>query len=476
MAFAIIRAAKQKGGSVAASGQHNDRTRETPNADKEKKAENKLLIGDDRNVREIVTEIIDDHGGRPRIDSVEAVELLMTASHEYFTDGRQEIIPERVDAFVEKGIKFLEEKANFGICAKADLHMDERTPHIHAHMVPIDPKGKLNCKYFMGGRDKLTALQDRYYEVMSPLGLERGERGSRATHTDIKKFYGAITRDHVLKIDIERLPDPPRLIPSKDSIEKYKKSVVVEIHRQTAEPLKTLHQQSMLAREERARRETSERISAAKVAEAERGRADADRRTLLEQVKFREYAVAANKLLERHDMLEKKAKDLEKQLAAERQKTQEQSARVTDIRMSEVMDKLNYYERDKSTYTYRDTQGRVALAIPKDNTLRNSTGEVICSNSIDLVIRMEKFQGRTITESDAMIWLSKTFGEERAMAAVLVMTEQRVPLLFEQRREQEREHQKAIELERQPATRAQEPTHKQEREPKAEREEYAHIR
>src|SRR6266404_4801208 len=126
----------------------------------------------------------------------------------------------------------------------------------------------------MGGRDKLTALQDRYYEVMSPLGLERGERGSRATHTDIKKFYGAITRDHVLKIDIERLPDPPRLIPSKDSIEKYKKSVVLEIHRQTAEPLKTLHQQSMLAREERARRETSERISAAKVAEAEKGRAE----------------------------------------------------------------------------------------------------------------------------------------------------------------------------------------------------------
>src|SRR6266404_2722101 len=124
MAFAVIRAAKQKGGGVAASGKHNDRARETPNADKEKERENRVLVGDERDVKAIVTEIIDEHGGKPRSDSVEAIELLLTASREFFTDGKEEILPERVDAFVEKGIEFIEQNAKFGECAKAVLHMD----------------------------------------------------------------------------------------------------------------------------------------------------------------------------------------------------------------------------------------------------------------------------------------------------------------------------------------------------------------
>ncbi|HXL09696.1 MAG TPA: plasmid recombination protein, partial [Candidatus Bathyarchaeia archaeon] len=108
MAFAVIRAAKQKGGGVAASGKHNDRARETPNADKEKERENRVLVGDERDVKTIVTELIDANGGKPRSDSVEAIELLLTASREFFTDGKEEILLERVEAFVEKGMKFID--------------------------------------------------------------------------------------------------------------------------------------------------------------------------------------------------------------------------------------------------------------------------------------------------------------------------------------------------------------------------------
>ena len=49
--YAIARTAKLKGGSVASSGHHNDRTRETLNADPERRDQNQLLIGDDSNVR-----------------------------------------------------------------------------------------------------------------------------------------------------------------------------------------------------------------------------------------------------------------------------------------------------------------------------------------------------------------------------------------------------------------------------------------
>lgn len=78
MTFAIVGIAKQKGGSVGASGHHNDRTRETPNADPERLSQKRVLVGDDKNVREIVDRIIAEHGGKPRSDSVEAVEYLLT--------------------------------------------------------------------------------------------------------------------------------------------------------------------------------------------------------------------------------------------------------------------------------------------------------------------------------------------------------------------------------------------------------------
>jgi hypothetical protein len=119
---------QQKGGSVASSGHHNDRTRETLNADPERKDQNRVIIGEDRNVRELVSEVIKEHGGKPRKDSVEAVEMVLTATHAHFTDERGEIDQEKVDCFVEQAKVFLEDPRSGGLCVKAVLHMDEQTP------------------------------------------------------------------------------------------------------------------------------------------------------------------------------------------------------------------------------------------------------------------------------------------------------------------------------------------------------------
>ena len=82
MAFCTIGVSKQKGGNVGSSSRHNDRQRDTPNADPERTPLNRVLVGDDRNARYRVREIISEHGGKPRRDSVEAVELLLSASHD----------------------------------------------------------------------------------------------------------------------------------------------------------------------------------------------------------------------------------------------------------------------------------------------------------------------------------------------------------------------------------------------------------
>ncbi len=75
------------------------------------------------------------------------------------------------------------------------LHMDEHVPHIHAFIVPIDDKGHLNSKFYLGGgRGRMIALQDDYAEAMGQFGLQRGEPHTVATPQQISRYYNNITK------------------------------------------------------------------------------------------------------------------------------------------------------------------------------------------------------------------------------------------------------------------------------------------
>jgi hypothetical protein len=422
--FAIARTAKQKGGSVASSGHHNDRTRETLNADPSRKDENRTLIGDDRNVREIVTEVIQGQGGKPRSDSVEAVEMMLTATRSFFTDERDEIDMKKVDQFVERATAFLEDPRSGGLCVKAVLHLDERTPHIQAHKVPIDPQGKLNCKHYFGGREKMERFQDLYHEYMKPLGLERGERGSRARHTDIQKFYAAITEEHELKINYDRLPDPP-LFRTKEAIKKYKKEVIKSVNAQVREPLQVLHHQARLTREETAKREASELRAEERIQQAERITALAMRQN--------------DTLSHENQVLKKQVKELEKvngrlqgELSAERVTSTQLRAvgsslydRLRDIPIPDVMEKMGYgREQQEGHFVYRNAQQQIVLAVNDKNELINRDG-AICRNSLDAVMHMRNVnEKQNISPTDALHWLADNFGSSRAIAAIVVKQEQ----------------------------------------------------
>ena len=84
-------------------------------------------------------------------------------------------------------------------------------PHIHAHVVPLHPvKGWLSWESWFGGREKLQAWHDQFAECMTPLGLQRGIKGTIATHEHIQVFYGRLQRDIAVP-DLERefrLPPP----------------------------------------------------------------------------------------------------------------------------------------------------------------------------------------------------------------------------------------------------------------------------
>jgi hypothetical protein len=186
MAYAIMRTAKLKGaGSISGSIQHAYRERETPNADIERTPDNEVLIQyDEQKCRN------DIETGRTRSDNVEVVEFVFTTSPEWMENAT----PIEKAKFEGKVIDFLDEEFKRDNIQSLIWHKDEKTDHLSAHVTPRDKDGRLNCKEWLGGRKKLRELQDRFADKVKELGLERGERGSKAKHQEISKYYGRIEK------------------------------------------------------------------------------------------------------------------------------------------------------------------------------------------------------------------------------------------------------------------------------------------
>jgi hypothetical protein len=211
MAYGICRIQKIKSwGELAGSGQHTTRERETLNADPE--LDNIRVIGEP-NDPDLASMVRDKIGEQTiRKNAVLAVEILLSASPEYFrpddpsSAGVYE--QQQLDAWTEKSVDWLKEQYQDRV-VRAELHLDESTPHIHAYLVPLDDKEKLNCRALFGGtRHTLSKLQDSYAEAVEPLGLERGIKGSQATYTAVKQYYSDVNRDS-LNLDLEeQLPQP----------------------------------------------------------------------------------------------------------------------------------------------------------------------------------------------------------------------------------------------------------------------------
>ncbi|MBG1266011.1 MobV family relaxase, partial [Nostoc sp. WHI] len=207
MAYAIARLKKLKRGNISGSASHTARERETPNADPTQK--NIRFIGSldpEERLEDLVLAKIGDSEQKRKIrtDAVYCVELLLSASPSYFRPdcptqaGYYE--PQKLDNWVEATHQWLADEYGSRI-VRAELHLDEATPHIHAYFVPLDDQGQLRCNHFFDGRQKIQQFQDSYYQTMRLIGLERGIKGSRAQHQDIKDFYRIVEEGRDLEVD-----------------------------------------------------------------------------------------------------------------------------------------------------------------------------------------------------------------------------------------------------------------------------------
>lgn len=183
--FAIMRTQKVKSvASMANLEKHCSREKYPKNADREKQDLNRNYIQDGMTLPERFKQMTE--GQKIRKNAVMGIEVMLTYTPGALDEEKQLL------AWESANVKWLKETFGKDNLVRLWLHRDETTPHLHAFVVPIDEKGKLNCRAFLGGSAKLSALQDSYADAMQPFSLERGEKGSKAHHTTVKEFYRAI--------------------------------------------------------------------------------------------------------------------------------------------------------------------------------------------------------------------------------------------------------------------------------------------
>lgn len=183
---------KVKGaGSVAGKSAHNYRLGEVPNADPQRAYLNKEYINTQRDLAPAIEARINEAGiTRIRHDAVKGMEFILTASPERFKrdESGQVVGDMRNGKWVAENLRFMQEKYGKNLVAFT-LHQDEKTPHIHAVVVPITADGRLSAKELFNPKT-LRQLQTDYAQAMKPFGLERGTEGSRARHVSMKQIYG----------------------------------------------------------------------------------------------------------------------------------------------------------------------------------------------------------------------------------------------------------------------------------------------
>jgi len=221
---AIIRVAKHSTiGGLAASGQHNFRERETPNAEAERTPMNEihgaietadllnrvsnLLPALQKKTLKDGTEVV----SKRRKDAVICIEYLITASPAHFGEWRES--GNHGQDYFADSIAWLEKKHGKANIVCTTVHLDESTPHLCAYVMPLTKDGRLSAKEFAGGRKVLADLQTDFAEkVGKKHNLERGELMSNAVHRE-PAHIASMTKERrrlekqvkALELEIERL-------------------------------------------------------------------------------------------------------------------------------------------------------------------------------------------------------------------------------------------------------------------------------
>ena len=157
------------------------------------------------NRTEAIQHRIDTAGLRRKVgkNQTKAIRVILTGTHEQMmkiaNDGR-------LNSWIDANLKWLRDTFGNENLVSCVLHMDEKTPHLHATVVPIVTTERLRKKREgekkyetksgarlsaddVMRRTKLHEYQNSYAKTMKSFGLQRGIVGSTAKHQVNSDYY-----------------------------------------------------------------------------------------------------------------------------------------------------------------------------------------------------------------------------------------------------------------------------------------------
>lgn len=177
MQYAILRHGKIKAPLLGAAIAHNHRTSsvEKVNIDAARTPLNMVMKGAGT-VAERVAEKLKALTTKVRKDAVVAVELVLSASPEWFngltTDRAGLVKHPKFKQWANASVAWARQEFGGNVVDVA-VHLDESSPHIHVLAVPLTRDGRLCAKDVLSKKE-LIRRQDSYSHAMLPFGLDRG--------------------------------------------------------------------------------------------------------------------------------------------------------------------------------------------------------------------------------------------------------------------------------------------------------------
>lgn len=178
------------------------------NADANRTSQNRELLTFPNGVAnrtEAIQYRIDTAGLHRKVakNQTKAIRIILTGTHEQMM---KIALKGKLGNWIDANLKWLRETFGSENLVSCVLHMDEKTPHLHATVVPIvtgerirrKREGEKKYETKSGPRlsaddvmrrTKLHEYQNNYAKAMKPFGLQRGIVGSTAKHQANSEYY-----------------------------------------------------------------------------------------------------------------------------------------------------------------------------------------------------------------------------------------------------------------------------------------------
>lgn len=191
MSYCVARMEKMKSDNLVGIGNHNQRrfsNHSNKDIDVSKSHLNYDILDKVKSYKTDIEGYINANKSSKRAvrkDAVLVCEWIITSDSEFF----ESMTPADTREYFQTAIDFFAERYGSKNLMYAQVHLDERTPHMHLGIVPFDKDNKLTAKT-MFDREALQDIQNELPLYMNERGfkVERGRAGSEAKHLTVQEY------------------------------------------------------------------------------------------------------------------------------------------------------------------------------------------------------------------------------------------------------------------------------------------------